>query len=99
MTEENEEIKDLAKEMAAMIHKNIVDVTNAITMNIDMEKRHTILSAYAGVYSVCNYFEYKLVKMGISPDAIQKAKDGADKYVVDVISGDIGGFSIEKGDA
>jgi hypothetical protein len=99
MSEKEEDLKDLAKEMAGMIHKNIVDVTNALTININYEKKHTILAAYAGVYAVCNYFEYKLAKMGIAPGAIQKAKEGADKYVLDVISGDIGGFPTEKGEA
>jgi len=28
MSEKEEDLKDLAKEMAGMIHKNIVDVTN-----------------------------------------------------------------------
>jgi len=100
MSEKEEtELKELAAQMAGMIHKNIVDVTNALTVNIDYEKKHTVLSAYAGVYSVCSYFEYKLAKMGINPGAIQKAKEGAEKYVLDVISGDIGGFPTEKGEA
>lgn len=100
MTDSKEkEVSDLAKEMAAMIHKNIRDVTTAVTMNIDYEKKHTILSAFAGLYAVSNYFEFKLTQLGLTPDAIQKAKDGADKYVVDVISGDLGSFTIDKGEA
>ena len=94
-----EKIKQMANEMATLINKNIRDVTTALTMNINYEKPHTVLSAFAGVYSVSAYFEFKLTQLGITPDAIQKAKDGADKYVVDVISGDLGAFSVDKGEA
>jgi hypothetical protein len=94
-----EEIKKMANEMASLIHKNIRDVTTALTVNLDYEKAHTILAAFAGVYSVQTYFEYKLTELGITPDAIQKAKEGADNYVVDVISGDRGAFPLKKGDA
>lgn len=99
MQNEDEEIKKMAIEMAAMIHRNIRDVTTAVTMNIDYEKKHSILAAFAGVHAVCGYFEYKLTELGITPDAIQKAKEGTDKYVLDVISGDLGGFSVDKGEA
>jgi hypothetical protein len=101
MTDESDDkkIKELAVEMAQMINKNIRDVTAAVTMNIDYENKHTILASFAGLYAVCGYFEYKLSKLGLSPGAIQKAKDGADKYVLDVITSDLGGFSIDKGDA
>ena len=96
---EEQKIKETANEMAVLINKNIKDVTNTITINIDYDKPHTILSAFAGVYTVAEYFEYKLGQMGITPAAIQKAKEGADKYVVDVISGDKGAFSVNKGEA
>lgn len=96
---EEQKIKDMANDMAVLINKNIKDVTATITMNIDYEKPHTILSAFAGVYTVAEFFEYKLGQLGITPGAIQKAKDGADKYVVDVISGDKGAFSVDKGEA
>lgn len=100
MTQQNdEEVKKLASEMAALITRNIRDITNTITMNIDYEKKHTILAAYAGVYSVASYFEFKLGRMGIPTDAMQKAKEGAEKYVLDVISGDLGSFPIDKGEA
>jgi len=98
MTEE-EEVKELAKEMATLLHKNIRDIVTAITLNIDYEKPHTILAAFAGLYSVETYFQFKLNQMGIPPDAIEKAKEGADRYVVDVISADLGGFSVGKGEA
>lgn len=96
---EEQKVKELANEMAIMIKKNIRDVTTALTMNIDYDKSHTVLSAFAAVYSVSEYFQFKLGQMGLSPDAIQKAKDGADKYVMDVISGDLGSFPIDKGEA
>lgn len=96
---EEQKVKELANEMAIMIKKNIRDVTTALTMNIDYDKSHTVLSAFAAVYSVSEYFQFKLGQMGLSPDAIQKAKDGADKYVMDVISGDLGSFTIDKGEA
>ena len=96
---EEKEVKEMAKEIAAMIHRNIRDVTTAVTMNIDYEKKHTIIAAFAGLYAVSGYFEFKLTELGLTPDAIQKAKDGADKYVIDVISGDLGGVSVDKGEA
>jgi hypothetical protein len=99
MMSDEQKIKDMAKDMARLINKNTRDVTTAITMNIEYSKPHTILAAYAAVYSVASYFEFKLTELGITPDAIQKAKDGADKYVVDVISGDLDAFSIDKGEA
>jgi ABC-type sugar transport system ATPase subunit len=100
MTDKDEkEVKEMAKDIAVMIQKNIRDVTTAVTMNIDYEKKHTIIAAFAGLYAVSGYFEFKLTQLGLTPDAIQKAKDGADKYVIDVISGDLGGFSVDKGEA
>lgn len=85
--------------MAALITKNIRDVTTAVTMNIDYQQPHTILAAFGAVYSVASYFEYKLSNFGLTPEAIQKAKDGAERYVLEVISGDLGNFPIDKGEA
>lgn len=98
MTKE-EEIQKAAQEMAVLIHKNIRDVVAALTMNIDTEKAHTVLSAFAGVYSVSSYFEYKLTELGLTPDAIQRAKEKSEKYVVDIISSDLNAFSVDKGEA
>lgn len=98
MTEE-EKIKKAAQEMAGLIHRNIRDVVTALTTNIDMSKPHTVLSAFAGVYSVSSYFEYKLTELGLSPEAIQIAKEKSEKYVIDIISSDLDAFSIEKGEA
>lgn len=97
--EDTEEIKRLAIEMAKEINRNIRDITNAITLNIDFEKKHSILSAYAAVYAVSEYFEFKLTEMGLPPASVQKAKENADKYVLEIISGDLGGFSLGKGEA
>lgn len=94
-----DDVKETAIEMANLINRNIQDVTKTITLNIDYSKPHTVLSAYAAVYTVAQYFEYKLSQFGISPGAIQTAKQGADKYVVDVISGDLEKFPLDKGDA
>lgn len=96
---DEEQIKEMAKEMAALMKRNIRDVTTAITMNIDYENKHTVIAAYGALYSVCSYFEIKLNSFGLTPDAIQKAKDGADKYVLDVISGELNAFPIDKGEA
>jgi len=98
MTEEDK-IKKIANEMASLISKNIRDVTTAITININYEKPHSILAAFAALYSVETYFQFKLNQMGISPDAVEKAKEEADKYVTSVISQDLGGFSIDRGEA
>lgn len=96
---EEQKVKELANEMAVLINKNIKDITATITLNIDYDRPHTVLSAFAGIYTVAEYFEFKLGELGITPGAIQKAKEGADKYVVDVISGDRGAFSVDKGEA
>ena len=96
---EEQKIKEMANEMATLINKNIRDVTTAITLNIDYDKPHTVLSAFAAVYTVAEFFQYKLGQLGIAPGAIQKAKDEADKYVINVISADKGTFSTEKGEA
>jgi len=97
--EEDEDMMKLAKEMASLMNKNIRDVTTCLTMNLDYEKKHTIVAAFAAVYAVSGYFEYKLTTLGLTPDAIQKAKEGADKYILDVIAGDTNSFSIDKGEA
>ena len=89
----------VAKEIASLMTKNIRDVTTALTMNLDYEKKHTIVAAFGAVYAVAGYFEYKLATLGIPTAAIQKAKDGADRYVLDVIAGDTNTFSIDKGEA
>ena len=99
MEEKNEEILKIAKDMARLISKNIRDVTTSLTMNIDYDKKHTILAAYAACYSVTSYFDFKLNQLGIPLAAIQKAKEEADKYVLDVISGDLESFTLDKGEA
>ena len=99
MEELDEKAIKMAKEIAHLMTKNIRDVTTALTMNIDYEKQHTIVAAFGAVYSVAGFVEYKLAKLGVTPDAIQKAKEGADKYVLDVIASDTNSFSIDKGDA
>lgn len=99
MTKHDEETLKVAKELASLMTKNIRDVTTALTMNIDYEKKHSIVAAFGAVYAVAGYFEFKLAKMNITPDAIQKAKEGADKYVLDVIASDTNTFAIDKGEA
>lgn len=99
MKDLDEKSLKMAKEIAELITKNIRDVTTALTMNIDYDKRHTIVAAFGAVYSVSQFFEYKLTTLGVTPAAIQEAKEGADKYVLDVIAGDSNNFAINKGDA
>lgn len=96
---DDDKIKQTAKEMASFLNKNIRDIVAAVTVNIDYEKPHTILAAFGALYSVESYFEFKLNQMGITPDAVEKAKEGADRYVTDVISQDLGGFSVDRGEA
>lgn len=96
---QDDKIKKMANEMATCLNKNIRDIVTTITVNIDYEKPHTILAAFAALYSVETYFQFKLNQMGIAPDAVEKAKEGADKYVADVISQDLGGFSVNRGEA
>ena len=99
MEELDEKALKMAKEIAYLMTKNIRDVTTTLTMNIDYEKQHTIVAAFGAVYSVTGFFEYKLAQLGVTPGAIQEAKEGADKYVLDVIASDTNSFSIDKGDA
>lgn len=99
MKDLDEKALKMAKEIAHLMTKNIRDVTTALTVNIDYDKEHTIVAAFGAVYSVSEYFEYKLATLGVTPAAIQEAKKGADKYVLDVIAGDSNNFSINKGDA
>lgn len=95
----DEKTMQTAKELASLMTRNIRDVTTALISNIDYEKKHTIIAAFGAVYAVAGYFEYKLTTLGITPDAIQKAKEGADKYVLDVIASDTNTFSLDKGEA
>lgn len=99
MKDLDKKAEKVAKQIAHLMTKNIRDVTTALTMNIDYDKQYTIVAAFGAVYSVAGYFEYKLNSLGVPPAVIQKAKEGADKYVLDVIAGDTNTFSIDKGDA
>lgn len=94
-----EEIKRIANEMAYLINKNIEEIVQTVVVNMDMQKKHTVLAAFAGVFTVSSYFEYKLVEMKMPPAAIQKAKEKAEKYVVEVISQDLSAFPINGGKA
>lgn len=96
---DDDKIKQVANEMATFLNKNIRDIVATITLNIDYDKPHTILAAFGALYSVESYFSFKLNEMGIPPDAIEKAKEGADKYVTRIISEDLGGFSVDRGEA
>jgi uncharacterized membrane protein len=96
---DDKETLEMAEQLARMINKNISAVMSSITGNIDLEKIETVLAAFAGVYTVSQYYEYKLNKLNIPILAIQKSKEAAEKYFLDVISADLNSFKIEKGDA
>lgn len=97
--DETEEVMKLASSMAKLINKNISAVTAVITENIEPEKIETVLSAFAGVYTVAQYYEYKLSKLNIPPQAVETAKEAAEKYILDIIATDLNSFKIEKGEA
>lgn len=94
-----EEIRRIANEMAYLINKNIEEIVQTVVVNMDMQKKHTVLAAFAGVFTVSSYFEYKLAELNMPPAAIQKAKEKAEKYVVEVISRDLSAFPINGGKA
>jgi len=96
---DEEEVQRIAAEMAHLINKNINEVVQTLSVNMDMKKKHTVLAAFAGVFAVSSYFEYKLTELSMPPAAVQKAKEKAEKYVVDVISQDLGAFPIDGGKA
>lgn len=98
MTEEDE-LMVLAAKIAALVNKNINEITNVIASNIEEDKPETLISGYAALHTVCSYYEYKMNKMGIPPAAVEKAKQSAENYVLDIIATELGTVAQNKGEA
>lgn len=99
MTKEDEELTRLATKIAALVNKNISEITEVIAKNILEEEPETLISGFAALHTVSSYYEYKMNKMGIPPLAIEKAKNSAENYVLDIIATELGTVAQNKGEA
>jgi len=100
VTREDEQVTKMAEELARLINKNIQEITACIAKNIDYEKNHTILAAFSGLYTVSQYFEMKLSKAySIPAAAIEKSKQKAELYAIEVLADEHGEFMIDEGEA
>ena len=72
--------------MAALIKKNILDITAAVTGNMTKSDDFALLAAYSGLTSVLSYFDFKLRDAGISDKAITETREGAEEYVLKLIA-------------
>lgn len=94
-----DELTALAKEIASLVNKNISEITDVVSSNIQNDKPHTLISGFAALHTVAYYYEYKLNKMGVPPGAVEKAKTSAENYVLDVIADELGTVAQNKGEA
>lgn len=99
MSQKEDELTIMATEVAKLVNKNIQEITSVISNNIKDNEPHTFISGYAALHTVCIYYEYKMNRMGIPPKAIEKAKQSAEDYVLDVIADQMGTVAQEKGEA
>lgn len=100
MTQKDEEVTKMAEELARLINQNIQDITACIAKNIDHDKNHTVLAAFSGLYTVSQYFEMKLNKAyQIPAAAIDKSKQKAELYAIEVLADELGEFMIDEGEA
>lgn len=96
---DNDELMKLAGKIATLVNKNINEITEVVSKNISNEAPETLIAGFAALHTVSAYYEYKMGKMGIPPLAIEKAKNSAENYVLEVIADELGTVAQEKGEA
>lgn len=96
---EQDELMTLAAKIAQLVNKNINEITAVVANNIEEDKPETLIAGYAALHTVCSYYEYKMNKIGIPPKAVEKAKESAENYVLEVIATEMGTVAQNKGEA
>lgn len=86
-------------ELSEKIQKCISDITEAVYYNIDDNDPQSLLTVYSSLLTVTGYFEFKLRNDNIDNEAIEITKNSAEKYVLSLISEELGSVQQKKGDA
>lgn len=95
----DDEKYEKAFKIAEMIQRAITDITEAVAQNIDEENAHSKLAVYSALCTVTSYFDFKLRDSGHTDSEIEITKNAAEKYVLSLISEEIGAVPLKKGDA
>ena len=82
-----------------MIQRAITDITDAVSHNIDEENIYSKLAVYSALCTVTSYYDFKLRESGYTNSEIEITKEGAEKYVLSLISEELGVAPVKKGDA
>lgn len=88
-----------AMKIAEMIQRAITDITEAVSMNVDEEDSISKLAVYSALCTVTSYYDFKLRDSGFLNSEIETTKASAEKYVLSLISDELGTVPIKKGDA
>lgn len=90
---------DKAIKLAEMIQRAITDITEAVSHNIDEDDMYSKLAVYSALCTVTSYYDFKLRESGYTNAEIEITKEGAEKYVLSLISEELGLPSQKKGNA
>ena len=99
MTTFDKKEKEAAKILADLISKNIQDITDAVVKNLGIDDEYSLIAAYSGLVSVMSYFDYRLRENGTTDFIINKAKIGAEDYLLGLIADELNLSPQKKGDA
>jgi hypothetical protein len=99
MSNQDDKEYEEAVRLADMIQRSIADISEAVSYNIDEQDSYSMLSAYSALLTVTSYFEYRLRKNGFLNSAIEGTKAGAEDYVLNMISEELGAVTQKKGNA
>lgn len=88
-----------AIKLAEMIQRAITDITDAVSHNIDEEDMYSKLAVYSALCTVTSYYDFKLRESGYTNSEIEITKEGAEKYVLSLISEELNLSPQKKGDA
>lgn len=82
-----------------MIQRAIADITEAVSMNINEEDEMSKLVVYSALCTVSGYYDFKLRDSGYTNTELETTKASAEKYVLTLISEELGTTALKKGDA
>jgi hypothetical protein len=86
-------------ELSERIQKCISDITEAVYYNLHDEDPQSVLLVYSSLLTVTGYFEFKLRNENVDNEAIEMTKSSAEKYLLSLISQELGSVQQKKGDA
>lgn len=101
MTKNKEDFsEEKALYVSEMIQTNMTDLIKTIYANIDEDDIYSMLAAYSSLYTMTSYIEFKLrYDFNVENSLIETARAGAENYMVNMVSKELGLNPQKKSDA